>query len=444
MIALLLCLISAVGAYVAGRRALWAGILVVITCGFFYGILRANLQSTFSYFIFDGALVSLYASQFIQPRSTGPVPHNAALNTWTWLLIGWPVLLLVVPFQPFLVSLVGLRGNMFFLPAIFLGTKLRREDLRRLAYGFALLNLVGFAFGIAEYFRGVEPFYPRSPLTETIYQSFDATSTTNRIPATFQNAHSYAGTVSLTLPILFGVWVLMSESRWQKILLVVGMAAAFAGVLMASTRQGMVVAGLLALVASFSGKVGSLKRVIWAVAIVAAIWAAMHNDRWQRYKELDSESVEDRIAGSVNRSFLEVLLEYPMGNGLGGGGTSIPYFLASEVNRPVWVENSYGTILLEQGVVGLILWIGFLVWFVFNRAGFVKDEWIAGRRMAWWACLITFAIGMIGNGLLTAVPGTFMLCLMIGWISVRPLAARPASNRKEVRATPVPVLAAIH
>ena len=60
----------------------------------------------------------------------------------------------------------------------------------------------------------------------------------------------------------------------------------------------------------------------------------MHNERWQRYKELDSQSVEDRISGSVNRSFLEVLVEYPMGNGLGGGGTSIPYFLASQVRNP--------------------------------------------------------------------------------------------------------------
>lgn len=444
MIAFLLCVIAAVGAYMAGRRALWAGVLVVVTCGFFYGILRANLQSTFSYFIFDVALLGLYASQFIQPHTNAMIPKNPALNTWTWLLIGWPVLLVFVPFQSFLVSLVGLRGNIFFLPAIFLGTRLRQEDLRRLAYGFASLNLVALAFGVAEYFRGLEPFYPHNPLTEIIYESYDATSTTYRIPAIFQNAHSYAGSVLATLPIVFGAWVLMRQSRWRKIFLVAGMAAVFAGVLLASTRLGMISAGLLALVASFSGKVGSMKRVIWALAIAAAIWAAMHNDRWQRYKQLDSDTVEDRIAGSVNRTFLEVFLEYPMGNGLGGGGTSIPYFLASEVNRPIWVENSYGTILLEQGIIGLILWIGFIAWFVLNRAGFVKDEWLIGRKMAWYACLMTFATGIIGNGMLTSIPGTFIMCLMIGWISVRPLATRPALGSKLGPATPVPVLAGTH
>lgn len=439
MIALLLCLIGAVGAFVAGRRALWAGILVVVTYGYFYGILRANFQSAFSHFLFDAALLGLYASQFIQPRDHGPFPKNHALNTWTWLLIGWPVLLLFVPFQTFLVSLVGLRGSIFFLPAIFLGTRLRSEDLRKLAYGFAILNLVVLGFAIAEYFRGIEPFYPPGPLTATIYQSFDATGTSNRIPATFQNAHSYAGSVLATLPVVFGAWVLLGEPRWRKIFLVVGMGAALVGVLMASTRLGIIDALVLALVASFSGKVGSMKRVIWAVAIIGAIWAAMHNDRWQRFKELDSETVEDRIAGSVNRTFLEVLMEYPMGNGLGGGGTSIPYFLASQVNRPIEVENSYATLLLEQGIVGLVLWIGFIGWFMINRAGFVKDQWLTGRKMAWYSCLVTFATGMIGNGMLTSIPGTFVLCLMIGWISVRPLTARATVNRNVVPAVPVPV-----
>jgi len=419
MIALILCVIGAVAAFFAGRRSLGAGILVVVGVGYAYGIVRANLAPPFSHFIFDVALVGLYASQFVGHKMKHPTSKHSTLNIWMYILMGWPLLMVFMPFQPLLVSLVGLRGNMFFLPAVFLGTRLRDEDLRPLAFGFAIMNLVALAFGVAETIKGIEPFFPYGPMTLTMYNSLDS-SGASRIPSIFQNAHTYAGVMVITVPILFGAWALTTGARWRKILLLAGMAAAFIGVLMAATRQNIILAAILAVIASLSGKLGSLKRVIWAVAIVAVIWSAMHNDRWQRYKELDSQTVEDRLSGSVNRTFWEVLVEYPMGNGLGGGGTSIPYFLASQVNHPVWVENEYCRILLEEGLVGLLLWIGFIVWFVSNRAGFVKDEWLTGRRMAWYLCILIFMTGAIGVGTLSAVPHTFLFMLCIGWTAVRP------------------------
>jgi hypothetical protein len=308
---------------------------------------------------------------------------------------------------------------MFFLPAVFLGTRLRDEDLRKLAVGFSLFNLVALGFAVAEYFKGIEPFFPEGPMTMIMYNSVDSGGG-HRIPAIFQNAHTYAGVMVFTVPILFGAWALTTGAKWRKILFLLGMAAAFLGVLMAATRLGIIMAALLVVVASVSGKLGPLKRVVWAVAIVAVVWSAMHNERWQRYKELDTETVQDRVAGSVNRTFWEVLVEYPMGNGLGGGGTSIPYFLASQVNRPIEVESEYCRILLEQGLAGMLLWVGFVIWFVTNRAGFVKDEWLTGRRMAWYLCILNFVIGVIGIGMLSSIPNTFMFLLLVGWTSVRP------------------------
>jgi hypothetical protein len=430
MIALILCIIGAVAAFFVGRRSLGAGILVVMAAGYFYGILRANLAPPFSHFIFDAALVGLYASQFIGHRKKQSTPNHSSLNMWMYLLMGWPLLMVFMPFQPLLVSLVGLRGNMFLLPAVFLGTRLRAEDLRRLALGFAGLNLVALGFGVTEYFKGIEPFFPYGPMTLTMYNSIDSAGG-SRIPSVFQNAHTYAGVMVFTLPILFGAWALYAGARWRKWVLLAGMSAALMGVLLAATRQGMVMAGVMVVIASVSGKLGALKRVVWAFAIVAVIWSAMHNDRWQRYKELDSETVQDRVAGSVNRTFWEVLVEYPLGNGLGGGGTSIPYFLASQVKSPVEVENDYCRILLEQGIIGLLLWVGFVVWFVFNRATFVKDEWLPGRRMAWYLSILSFLIGAIGIGMLSSIPNSFLFLLSVGWAAVSPL-REPATAFSQV------------
>ncbi len=438
MLALILCILGGIAAYLAGRRSLGAGILVVIAAGYGYGIVRANLASTFSHFIFDVTLIGLYASQFLPGRKKLATPSHSSLNIWMFILMGWPLLMLLLPFQTLLVSIVGLRGNMFFLPAVFLGARLRDDDLRQVSLGLAILNLIALAFGVAETFRGIEPFFPYGPMTVTMYNSIDS-SGASRIPSLFQNAHTYAGVMVLTIPILFGAWSLSTGTRRQKTLLLAGMAAAFVGVLMAATRQGIIMAGFLVVIASMSGKLGALKRVVWAVAIIAVVWGAMHNERWQRYKELDTESVQDRVAGSVNRTFWEVLLEYPMGNGLGGGGTSIPYFLASQVNRPIEVENEYARILLEQGVVGLLLWIGFIAWFVFNRSAFVKDEWLTGRRMAWFLCLLSFLIGAIGIGMLSSIPNSFMFVLFLGWASVTPVRMPAIASTQMARPGALPI-----
>jgi hypothetical protein len=109
-----------------------------------------------------------------------------------------------------------------------------------------------------------------------------------------------------------------------------------------------------------------------------------------------------------------------MGNGLGGGGTSIPYFLAPSVNRPVGAENEYARILLEEGIIGLVIWSAFAIWFMTNRSTFVKDDWFAGRRMAWWLSTFALVSASLGIGLLSSVPNSFLFLLMVGWAGVKP------------------------
>ena len=151
----------------------------------------------------------------------------------------------------------------FFSPPYFSAPACEARTCVRLAFGLAILNLVALAFGVAETFKGIEPFFPYGPMTITMYNSMDS-SGANRIPSLFQNAHTYAGVMVFTVPILFGAWALSTGARWRKILLLVGMAAAFVGVLMAATRQGIAHGCMLVVIASVSGKLGPLKRVVWA------------------------------------------------------------------------------------------------------------------------------------------------------------------------------------
>ncbi|MBZ5593063.1 MAG: hypothetical protein LAP39_12550 [Acidobacteriia bacterium] len=430
MAAILLCVVALAVTLWATKRSLGAGVLAVAAVGYAYGILRANLQQTASHFIFDASLTGLYlayGSRFFKHEDRG---RNSALRIWTVLLLVWPCLVCVLPFQPLMVSIVGLRGNIFFLPILVIGSRLKDRDLRTFTFGIALLNLAALGFGIAEYFRGIEPFFPRSAVTSIIYNSVDVAGGHHRIPALFTAAHAYAGTMVCTMPFLFGAWVQRDWRKLPRVILLLGMVAALCGVLMASTRLYFAVALYIVVIATLSSRISMQKRILWILAVIVLGALALSNERFQRFKSLgDSEMVMDRIAGSVNRSFLEVLLEYPMGNGLGGGGTSMPYFLQGAIRNPVGIENDYARILAEQGIIGLSLWIGFVFWCASRRTAFLKHPWLAGRRLIWYWYVLMFISAAIGLGMLTAIPGTFFFLLAIGWTTTEPAAEAPARSK---------------
>lgn len=430
MIAILFCVLAFGGTYLAGRRSLRAGLIVLLLIGYFYGILRANLLSTATYFLFDAALIGLYLSNCWKASSPLQVRNSAPILVWLVLLIGWPVLVCLLPFQPLLVSLVGLRGNTFLLPVLFLGSRLRDKDLLFVANGVAVWNLAALAFAVAEYFTGVPRFYPMSAITTLIYVSGDVGDGFFRIPAIFSSAHAYGGTMLVTLPLLIGAWT-RTESRRQRFLTVAGIGAAMTGILMSATRTNFVLGCAALLVVFFTTRMKRATRLVFVLLVAAAGIASVSNVRFQRFKTLgDTEAVAERIAGSVNRGFLEIMVQYPLGNGLGGGGSSMPYFLYADIRNPIGLENEYSRILCEQGVIGLLLWCAFIVWFLCCApVAFGKGPWQNGRRLAWCLSLCNLATGLIGIGMLTSIPATVIFLLNIGWSSTPPVSEAPEPSR---------------
>ena len=176
-----LCLLAFVAVYLAGRRSLALGIVALLGCGYLYGIVRANLLSA-TYFMFDAALVGLYASQKWSRLSNAS--QAKTLRGWVLMLILWPALLVMLPSQPLLVSLVGFRAAVFFIPMAVLGSRLRGKDIYQISLGLGALNLVVLGFAAAEYVLGVPRFYPLNASTTMIYNSTDVAGGFFWIPAT--------------------------------------------------------------------------------------------------------------------------------------------------------------------------------------------------------------------------------------------------------------------
>ena len=282
---------------------------------------------------------------------------------------------------------------------------------------------------------GLTRFFPYSAVTALIYGSLDVAGGFYRIPATFVTSHGYGGMMVATIPFLIGIWD-QSVNGKIRLLALLGTAAALIGVLLSATRLNFAIGVVLVGVAIWNGRMKASRRAVFALLIVGMMVLALKNERLTRFKSLsDSDYVEERISGSVNRGFLEILIEYPLGNGLGGGGTSIPYFLQGLVRNPISMENEYARILSEQGVIGLLLWIGFLVWF-FSRfkAVFGKGPWATGRRLILVLTISELITGLIGTGMLTAIPGTAMLLLGIGFVAT-PMRSE-ATEKRRLGATP--------
>jgi hypothetical protein len=416
-----LCIISFIVCYMVGRRSLVNGLVAVLGVGYAYGITRANLPETYSHFIFDSAVVGLYAAQLFRQLNPLEQFKVSALKPWLEFLIVWPLLLFLIPIQDMMIQFVGLRGNIFLLPFILLGARLGADERYRLALWIAGLNLLAFAFAGAEYFFGLERFFPQNSVTELLYLSKDLVGYSQyRIPSTFPTAHAYGGTMVMGLPLLIGAVVQKHKAGFHLNLLVLGIAVALLGVLMSATRTHSLVAAVLIVVATFSLRSRVGYALGWLILLGGIGWVVSGEQRLQRFMELsNTESVVERISWSVNMNFFEIAAQYPFGNGLGGGGTSIPYFLRGRIVNPVMMENEYARIMLEQGILGLLIWIMFIIWLLTRRNSNLHDSWYLGRRLAWVACAVYFAIALTGTGLLTAIPQSSLFLLLVGWVGAR-------------------------
>lgn len=406
--------------FVAARRSLVMGLGAVLAFGYIYGITRANLPDPYSHFLFDAAVLGFYAAQLFRRMALAEEYRIKSIKPWMELLVAWPILMFMIPNQDFVVRLLGLRANILLLPFMIVGARLSDKEKNDLAMLLAILNLGVFVIAIAEFFMGVESFFPRNGVTDLVYLSKDVAGySAYRIPSTFIGSHAYAGTMVMSLPFLIGALHQAHKRILHKSLVMTALIASLLGVLLAASRSHFIGAAVVIMAAMFS--VGSRRGnfIGWVLILATVAWLVSGEQRLQRFTQLqDTEMITQRIVGSVNMSFFELAGTFPLGNGL-GAGTHIPYFLSANIQNPVATENEFGRIVLELGLVGLGLWVAFIVWLLIQPGPSRSDPWFIGRRLAWVTCFIYFAFNLVGTGLLVSIPQTCLLLLNVGWVAAR-------------------------
>ncbi|WNG33714.1 hypothetical protein F0U60_08805 [Archangium minus] len=442
MMGLLLTLLSVSSIYGVTRyKGVGHGLGVLFLFGYFYGMLRARFPDGLSHFIFDAGVAGLYLAFFTRrskPMRLGQ--DGQALRMWVKALMVWPICTLVLsPFldsQHLFIQFVGLRMAILLLPLMLIGLRLMPEDLDRLATWLVWLNLVAFVFALLELALGVEPFFPRNASSYIIYISRDVGEEgLPRIPATFNSAHAYAGTMIMSLPLL--VRRLGRTQAFDRLLTFAALGTSVLGIFICAARSPVVqlaaIVGLLLLVTRLSLK------LLGGMAMVAVVvgFVVSSNPRFQRFLTLDDTSyVSERVTQSVNSSLLEVITNFPLGNGLGSAaGTSVPFFLSHLAKPQYGFENEFARVAMEQGLIGLLLWLCFLLWFLFKLPPRRRQDSVVANRMMWATVVVLWMTAFIGTGLLASVPGSALLLLWMGAIigTRRPVSApvkRPVPARR--------------
>lgn len=425
----LIPLVAFIASFLATRRSLGLGLTVVLAVGYFHGIIRANIVSVFTSFLFDSAVLGMYIGIFFQPKQDAVRAGASAILKWIIALTLWPLIISAIPQNDILIQFVAFRATAWFLPMIWVGSRLTDQDLRIVARSLAGLNAVTLAFGVYEYVYGVQALYPVNEITHIIYKSGDVAGTYLRIPATFLNAHSYGGTMASSLPFLLGRFLDRRSSQLERSWLIMGVVVACGGILLCAARQPVVVTIMLLFTAwvmtGFSPRVG----LGIFVSVVILGFVVGSNERLQRFTSLtETQGVVTRLRGSVNENFIDYLLDYPFGAGMGSSvGTSIPYFLLDRSPQPIGLENEYCRILIDQGWIGLLMWLAFLYWVHWpppkRRGPNAADPMVI---LMYAMTLTTWATAVIGTGLLSAIPTTAMLLAQIGLIVAQRFSPSPA------------------
>ena len=428
MIGAMFPVLALLGVFTLTLRSLGLGFLGLFAVGYFNGIIRANFLGIYTTFMFDAGLLGLYAGFLASRPKDASAVWATPTGQWVIALIAWPALLVLIPVNDFLVQLVALRATVWFLPVLLVATRLQADDLAVITRGLAVLNVVALIVGVYIYRNGVAALYPENAVTKIIYMSRDVAGYEHhRVPSTFLSAHAYGGAMLFSLPFLFEFVFARRVPAQDRALAVVGVVAAVAGFLMCAARQPaaqfVVVAIVAWVVSRFHPSIGLIAVLLVGVTIAVGTT----DERLSRSTDFgDVASVSERVRGGTNDTFFDLMVEYPAGAGMGSSfGTSVPFFLADRAPKAIGLESEFCRILVDQGLIGLGLWLAFLGWLLCRPPPHRLDTgWGFGVVFMFALAVTNWATAFFGAGTLSAIPGSVLMLTQMGVLArVRAVAA---------------------
>ncbi len=359
------------------------------------------------YFAKD-ALAAIVYLAFLAATIRGREPRVRA-GFWGPLLVfaGWGLVQVFNPRSPSLVyGLLGLRMYFFYIPLLFLGYALLRNerDLRRfLAFNLALATVIA-GLGIVQGIVGLDflnptELSPQLNLARLVRQAPITGELVPRPTSVFVSDGRFAWYMLAMFLLGIGAVAYLVSHRTRGAWLASAAVGAIAVSIVISGVRGAFMyslgsAGVLASAFTY-GAGPRLRRWVrralalglatggLALVAVLTLYPKAVGARWDFYYETiapwnQTSELAWRAWGYPVGNLLGAFTfpGWPLGYGIGTSSLGVQY-VTGTLGLPapnIGVESGYGTLILELGIVGPVMW---LLWTV----ALVREGWRATRRL---------------------------------------------------------------
>lgn len=420
VLVLVLCFGVAV-TLLALARMEWA-ILGLVAMSNFDGFLKPLFAERFSLF-FKDYFVLLALVRWLWGLLAGE--QRPSLRTGlaipAALFIGYAVAELGNPNAPsVLAGLAGLRAWIIWIPVFFIAYDYMRSkaEIERLwVFATAISGIVA-AYGIVQYFIGLEHLYALSPRFEVYARSAYVTASGERITrviGTMVHAGTFGGAMGFMALVGSGI-AFASRSRAARLLAIICVPVVVVGMFLSGSRAAMIVAavGLLLFVVLARRPVLLLGA---GLLILVSFWQATRVTGGAVEERLESATWEYssiRVTYPFVRG-LNMALAHPFGLGIASGIGVGGFGLQPGSYKGAFLENDFGRALGELGI-GALLYCLLLAAAVLSAArAYLRtaDESSSVLSAALIGALAGPLIGLAAGASLYLVPGAIYFWLAL-------------------------------
>lgn len=360
----------------------------------FEDLARKYLGNNMAIFFAKDFLVAIvYLSFFIAYRRKEATTFRPPFLVPVLLLFWFGVMQVFNPASPHLgFGILGLKLFFYYMPLIFVGYSFLESEaqLRRFFTFTLVLSLIVISLGIAQAILGhtfLNPEHPAEAIRElsTLYRVAPISGTVVYRPTSvFVSDGRYGNFLLISWHIIFGFGgYLLLRHRRGRIIAFVALAVAVGGIALGASRgtlmwsAGSTIVGSLAFLWGAPWRQREVIRVLrtvqraalgiaLALIILFAIFPEALLARFAFYSETlnptsSASELQFRTWEYPMRNFLGAFgyERWPYGYGIGTTSLGTQYVSALFNTKPTiaGVESGFGTLVVEMGIGGLILWL---------------------------------------------------------------------------------------
>ena len=343
--------------------------LSALVIGFVHGWLKMKYRYTWVTFAYDVPMLLALVLVLFQLKGEDKLFPDCKVSASLKWLLGFAALYAVLPFGvPMLVSIASLRGWCFAPLMMLLGYHLVRSVRQMEIFVFIVLLLgtgtaiYGCFFQSAAEVQAMMELDPELEfrLRNTFYSTKSGVSEFRRF-STYVTAAVFGGTMAICTTIAAS-WLMMPKAGWIQRIVLLGCGGMCAYAMLLTASRTSLVLTILGVVMGGVFRKGGVKLMIVPAGLLGLLLIGLvisGSSRLERFSTLlNLEEVLGRVRIVVSPAF-SLLVEYPLGGGLGRSGHGIPAVLLNQISRfdVRTTDGDIGRIISDMGICGLVVYV---------------------------------------------------------------------------------------